>query len=125
MIVEREWKPQIVKVLSKVRTETPNVRVVFKTWDDAVAREQGNSREMRLIPGTAEWEDFRFDCCFDTIDLELPSEAEPRTTAGSVAMLVRVEDPDWEEDFAVLFYGDGKAQFYEADVDQYLDMEVA
>ncbi len=80
----------ILKALSKVRTETPNTRLVIKTWDTVTDREQGTPRETVLVPGSAEWEDFRFDISCG--DFEPPAEMDPKDEVnGCVDCLVRDE----------------------------------
>ncbi len=77
----------ILKALSKVRTETPYTRLVIKTCDT----KESAPREMILIPGSAEWEDFRFDIACG--DFEPPVEMDPTDEEnGCVDCIVRDEE---------------------------------
>lgn len=110
-------KKLISMCLSKVRTEAPNTRVVFSTYESQDAQ----PKTMVLIPGSAEWEDFRYEVADGTDDLDVPTEAMPKTPEGTVAMEIHVEDCDFTEKFGVMWCGEGKKRFYEGDVRAYLD----
>ena len=107
----------ILKALSKVRTETPSTRLVLKTYDTKENRDQGTPREMILIPGSAEWEEFRFDISCG--DFEPPVEMDPADEEnGCVDLLVRDEESG---DLFYLVHAEGDVLvFYDSDCDTYI-----